>query len=312
MPILDAIVLDNLEPTPGYRELVLRAPEAAAAARPGQFLHLLCGDPPCGDGAYRYLRRPVSLFRADRSAGTVSVLFRVLGEGTRWLAARRAGETVNALGPLGRGFPLDVFGEAGVDGAAGSGDGPAALVVGGGVGIPPLFFLARELRRRGVPVRAILGARSAADLLAEADFARAGVPVDAATDDGSRGWRGLVTDLLAGALDAHPEAVVFACGPLPMLRAVQGMAAGRAVPAYLSVEERMACGVGACLGCPVRVTGDDPYPAGAEPWAAPPRGAALAAAYERLARAGRGEAPTAFRRACVEGPVFPAWEVVLA
>lgn len=302
MLISDLNVLDNLEPAPGYRELLLRAPEAAAAARPGQFLHLLCGDPPRGDGAYRYLRRPVSIFRVDRGAGTVSVLFRVLGEGTRWLAARRAGEAVSALGPLGRGFPLEGF----------TGGEAIALLAGGGVGIPPLFFLAQELRRRGVPVRAFLGARGAADLLAEADFERAGVPVAVATDDGSRGRRGFVTDLLAGALDEYPDAVIFACGPLPMLRAVQGMAAGRTVPAYLSVEERMACGVGACLGCPVKVPGDDPYPAGAAPWTAPPRGAALAEAYERVARAGRGEAQTAFRRACLEGPVFPAWEVVLA
>lgn len=300
--ISDLRVVDNLEPAPGYRELVLRAPAAAAAARPGQFLHVLCGEPPRGDGAYRYLRRPVSLFRVDRTAGTVSLLFRVLGEGTRWLAARRPGEAVSALGPLGRGFPVDLFG----------GGEAIALLAGGGVGIPPLCFLAGELRRRGVPVRAFLGARGAADLLGEADFARAGVPVAVATDDGSRGHRGFVTDLLAAALDEHPQALIFACGPLPMLRAVQGMAAGRAVPAYLSVEERMACGVGACLGCPVKVAAGDTYPPGPEPWAAPPRGAALAEAYERMMRAARGEAPTAFHRACLEGPVFPAWEVVLA
>lgn len=286
----------------GYHELTLEAPAAARDARPGRFLHLLCGPPPGGDGMDRYLRRPLSIFRADAAAGTVSVLFRVQGEGTRWLAARRPGEAVSALGPLGRGFPLP--GEIGADGPA--------LLVGGGVGMPPLCFLAAVLRRAGAPVAVFQGARSAAHLLAEEELAALGVPLAVATDDGSRGHRGPVTDLLAPALEGAPAAVVYACGPLPMLRAVQRLAAARPAAAYLSVEQTMACGVGACLGCPVPVAAVEVYPPGPEPWRRAPRGAELAEAYRRLADAARGLAAVAYRRVCLEGPVFAAWEVVLA
>lgn len=310
----EAEVLENRAAAPAHRELVLRAPGVAAAARPGQFVHLLCGRPPGGDGIDRFLRRPLSVFRADGERGTVSVLFRVRGEGTRWLAERRPGEAVGILGPLGRGFPLP--GDAGLrlgggtGGAAGGGG--RALLVGGGVGIPPLFFLARELVRRGVSVRVLLGARTAEQVLAEDAFGALGAPVAVATDDGSRGHRGLVTDLVEAALDERPGATVCACGPLPMLRTVQRLAAARGVAAYLSVEQTMACGVGACLGCPVRVVAAEVYPTGPEPWREVPRGAVLRDAYARLERAAAGEEPTAYRRVCVEGPVFAAWEVLLA
>ncbi len=299
MLLWEAPVAESRQAAPGYHELALAAPAVALQARPGQFLHVLCGRPPGGDGLDRYLRRPLSVFRVDRQAGTVAVLFRVRGEGTRWLAARRPGDLVSVLGPLGRGFPLP----------AGAG---RVLLVGGGVGIPPLLFQAGELRRAGVPVEAFLGARSAAHLLAEDDFRRLGVPVAVATDDGSRGHRGLVTELVERALAGRPGATVCACGPLPMLRAVQRLAVRRNVPAYLSVEQTMACGVGACLGCPVRVVAEEVYPSGPEPWREPPRGGDLEAAYRRLERAVRGEAAVAYRRVCLEGPVFAAWEVLLA
>lgn len=310
--------MSNRTVAPRHRELVLRAPRIATAARPGQFLHVLCGDGPGGDGILRYLRRPFSLYRVDREAGEVSILYRELGEGTRWLSGRGPGDPVNVIGPLGNGFPS--YDEPAYDGPAY--DEPA-LLIGGGVGIPPLAFLADELVRRGVPVRAFLGARTAGDILAEGEFTRLGVPVAVATDDGSRGRRGVVTTLVEEALAADPvadpaadlaadrRAVIYACGPLPMLRAVQALAGRYGVPAFLCLEQRMACGVGACLGCPAPVPGDEPYPPGPAAWGALPAADELAAGYARVYRAERGDEPVVFRRVCVEGPVFPAWGVVL-
>lgn len=305
----DCRVVANVERGPGYRELVLEEvlprggapPERglARAAAPGQFVHVLCGEGPRGDGLHRYLRRPFSIFRVERAAGTVSFLFRVVGDGTRWLARRRPGDVLSVLGPLGNGFPAARSGEE-------------ALLVGGGVGVPPLFFLARELVARRVRVRALLGARTAADLVAEEEFRALGVPLAVATEDGSRGHRGLVTDLLEEALAGaagSEGAVVYACGPAGMLRAVQALAGRANAAAYLCLEERMACGVGACLGCPAAVPGGpegEPLPVGPLP-----DPAERAAAYALAARAARGEAPVSYRRVCVDGPVFPAWGVVL-
>lgn len=309
-PLL-ARVAEHRQAAPGHFELVLEVPpHVAGGARPGQFLHVLCGDPPMGDGVARFLRRPFSLFWSDPQKSFLSILYRVIGAGTQWLSRRRPGEQVDLLGPLGTGFAWPLADASGPTGAA------EALLVGGGVGIPPLFFLATDFLGGGVPVRAYLGARGAHDVLAEEAFRQAGVPLTVTTDDGSRGLRGRVTEPLEERL-ASGDAVIYACGPLPMLRAVQALAARYNLPAYLCLEERMACGVGACLGCPVAVASVGVVPAAppapvAPPGLPAPAPADLAAAYRRvLPAAGEPLPPFRYQRVCLEGPVFPAWSVIL-
>ncbi len=306
--LFETVVTQRVEWGACYVELRLEEPVLAGVAQPGQFLHVLCGDSP-GEGLYRYLRRPLSLFWIEPDK--VAVLFRVQGEGTRWLAERRPGDRVNVLGPLGRGFPLPAPGSAGELGGLEQWKGlrhlEHALLVGGGIGIPPLLPVADRLAKAGVKVSALLGGRSAADVLAIEEFRACGAVVEVATDDGSLGRVGLVTALLEEALSSlssHGRAVgeraaVYACGPAPMLKAVQALAAQHLVPAYLSLEQRMACGAGACLGCPVKTVASD---SGAED---------VSASYALLEKARAGESGVVFKRVCHEGPVFPAWEVIL-
>ncbi|MEW6031663.1 MAG: dihydroorotate dehydrogenase electron transfer subunit [Bacillota bacterium] len=259
-----------------FRRLTLRAPEVAQAARPGQFVHVLC--PPGPDPGRAFLRRPLSLHDADPAAETIRLVFRVVGPGTRALAALRSGDELDLIGPLGNGvFPV-------------LGDRPAILA-GGGMGLVPLLLLAkrlvREMDRRAVPAPLTLlaGVSGSAELalveLFEVLEGQAEMAV--ASEEGAPGTvRGLVTDLLETALRRAAlrwarRPAVYACGPRPMLAAVQRLVEKAGVPAWLSVEERMACGVGACRGCAVPVRG-----------------------------------PARYRLACLDGPVFGAEELDFA
>lgn len=222
-----------------YRELSLEAPEIAKDARPGQFLNI-CVQP----GGAHLLRRPFSIARADRVAGTVSVVFDSIGLGTQWLAAREPGDTVDLVGPLGHGF--DVMSDPGVD-----------LIVGGGYGTAALSFLASELDARGGEVHAIIGARSRARLYEDDVLDETCASIAVMTDDGSAGMQGLVTDPMPEMIKRFSPRVVYACGPMPMLRATAAVAAENNVPSQLAVEEFMACGIGVCWTCvlPVRTNG---------------------------------------------------------
>jgi len=168
-------------------------------------------------------------------AAALEVLYKVTGRGTALLADARAGERVRIVGPLGRGFPPP---EAGAE----------AWLVGGGTGVASLFELARRAAGRA-RVRVLLGARSADDLMGRGDFERLGAGLDLATEDGSAGRRGLVTELLERSL--HADAVVYACGPTPMLRRAAALARAAGARAFVSLENTMACGFGVCLGCAV-------------------------------------------------------------
>ncbi|GAB4271736.1 MULTISPECIES: dihydroorotate dehydrogenase electron transfer subunit [Deferrisoma] len=216
-----------------YYRLRLR-PAVPFEAAPGQFVMLQVGE-----GIDPLLRRPFSIHRLDPHAGgEFEVLFRVVGKGTRMLSRRHVGDRVDVLGPLGRGFSLDA---------------EEPVLVGGGVGVAPLLFLAEAFLARGVRPRLVLGARSDRDLLCHGDFECLAIPSEVVTEDGSLGEPGLVTKPLARVLDqAGPGARVYACGPVPMLRAVAAQAASRGVACEVSLEAQMACGMGACLGCVVR------------------------------------------------------------
>ena len=217
-------VAERRTPAPEHVELLMEAPDLARSLRPGQFAHVRT------DGI---LRRPLSFSRVDGQR--VGLLFRIVGQGTAWLADRRPGDDVEVLAPLGRGFPDPP-------------PGPLCLV-GGGVGVPPLHLGAQRWADRP-DARVIIGARRADDLLMAEEFAALGFGVDLTTDDGSRGEPGRVTAPLERWLARHPDGAVMACGPTAMLAAVAAMVEPSR-PSWFAFEQRMGCGVGACLACVV-------------------------------------------------------------
>lgn len=199
-------------------------------ARAGQFVHLQVPG--------HLLRRPISVCSIDRKKRVISLVYRISGKGTVKISRLPEGATVNVLGPLGNGFPIfDME------------PGQKALLVGGGIGVPPLYELARQLRKRGINVTTILGFKTKHEVFYEREFSRIGSTF-VTTDDGSFGEKGLVTDFIK--IRNFPFDRLYACGPEPMLRALNEMFPGKNL--YFSLEERMACGIGACYAC-VKRTG---------------------------------------------------------
>jgi dihydroorotate dehydrogenase electron transfer subunit len=215
-------VKDNKKLTETVRALTVEAKSLARRAAPGQFVHIRCG-------AEHLLRRPISI--CDVNGDTVSLVVEVRGAGTEWLARREPGDMLDILGPLGNGFDTG---------------GRRLLLVGGGIGVPPLLFAAKKATGEK---RAILGFQTRRRILLEEEFKNACDEVFITTDDGSAGEQGLVTAPLKRLLDRGAADSVLACGPRPMLRAVAELASQYGVPCQVSMEERMGCGIGACLVC---------------------------------------------------------------
>lgn len=232
MTIQNALVLSRRELAPGIVDYQVSCPELAAQALPGQFVHIRVP-------GYT-LRRPISICRIDKAAGTIRLVMEVRGEGTAILSQVEEGGALDLLGPLGNGFSLPA-------------PGARVIVVGGGIGVPPLLGVAAQLGEKAI---AVLGFRNKDAVILEEDFQAAGAKTFIATDDGSYGHHGLVTDLCQD----QGFDCVMACGPAPMLKAVKALAEQRGVPCYVSVEERMACGIGACLGCAVALNKEDGTP----------------------------------------------------
>jgi dihydroorotate dehydrogenase electron transfer subunit len=235
---VDAEVRANASEPGGFR-LVLDVGAGWPEAEPGQFvmLHL-------AEGAPRHdplLPRPMAIYRRSGERG-LEILYKVVGRGTALLAGRRAGDRVRVVGPLGRGF-------------APPGAGERVVLVGDGTGVPSHFELAQRARGRARPVLC-LGSRRADDLLGRADFEALGLDLRLATDDGSAGRRGLVTELLAEVLAEGGCGRVVACGPTAMMRRAAALAAQAGAACELSLENRMACGFGVCLGCAVPRAGE--------------------------------------------------------
>lgn len=213
--------------------LWLKTDTIAAQASPGQFVSVYCND-----GGH-LLPRPISLCEIDREHNALRLVYRVVGKGTEMFSRLKAGDTVEVLGPLGNGFPME---EA---------EGKRVFLIGGGIGVPPMLETAKQMR--GEPVM-VMGYRD--ELFLTEELKKAGELV-IATEDGSAGTKGNVLDAIkAGALQAD---MIFACGPKPMLRALKAYALEQQIPCYVSMEERMACGVGACLGCVCQSTGVDEH-----------------------------------------------------
>ncbi|HEX6917956.1 MAG TPA: dihydroorotate dehydrogenase electron transfer subunit [Phycicoccus sp.] len=226
-----------------YHQLTVAASEVAGAAEPGQFVALAVGGPTSAN----LLRRCFSLHRVEASAtggGTVDVVVAPHGPGTRWLTGLRPGDAVDVVGPLGRPFPLPE-------------DPVPCVLVGGGYGSAPLFWLADELRARGCHVEMVLGAASEDRLFGVGEAARVADGVTVTTDDGSAGQRGWVSDVLDDVLEGSGAGLVYACGPMGMLRSVTEVATRHGALAHVAVEESMACGVGVCMTCVLPVTGED-------------------------------------------------------
>lgn len=217
-----------------YRRIVFQAPDLARAAAPGQFVNVRI--PVLRD---RILRRPFSICDADPVSGTLTIVFKIVGAGTEALARMRPGETCDLLGPLGHGYTMP--GDPGV----------IPILVAGGCGSASTFFLAKQLAKKGI---LIAGARTRDELLLIKDYRSIGFQVMLATDDGSLGHRGLVTNLLPCALEsAGPRAKIYGCGPEPMLYALGKLAITLGAECELSLEQHMCCGVGACYACVVKI-----------------------------------------------------------
>lgn len=212
-------------------ELWVEAGGMALAARPGQFVNVRCG-------GERLLRRPISICMVEGTA--LRIVFEVRGEGTRWLSQRQAGEALDVLGPLGNGFDLT---------------GERLLLVGGGIGVPPLLWAAARCEGE---VCAVLGFHTAGRALLTEEFQKLCRRVDVTSDDGSVGARGFADAAVRHRMaEGESYARICACGPRPMLRGVAAAAEEYHVPCQVSMEERMGCGVGACLVCACKTKGTD-------------------------------------------------------
>ncbi len=236
----EAKIIDHREVAPGTFLATLREPSIAGRSEPGQFVMVRVQN-----GLDPLLRRPFSI--CGSAGDAFHLLYRVVGRGTEILSRRKAGDPLQVLGPLGSGFRVE------------GGSNPAFLV-GGGMGVAPLFFLAQTLSgpsRR--PFRFLAGFSSVAHVLDPAGILDTDVKLEIATDDGTLGHAGLVTDLLESRLQAEgleTPGMVLACGPLAMLKRVAELTAVSGVPCRVSLEAAMACGLGACLGCAVPGTSD--------------------------------------------------------
>lgn len=226
------------KPTSSVFKFTFSAPEIASSAHPGQFVQIRTSD-----NYFPLWPRPFSINSVDAVRGEISVIFKVFGCGTSQLAAMDEGRRVHILGPLGNSFPL-------------LNDEKRVIMAAGGVGMPPLFFLANVSVDKGYPADRIVfisGARTKDNLLADRGLTDLGTNLRICTDDGSMGEKGTVVDLLEKEIQTDGEAVIYACGPTAMLARIDMTLVERKMRGFLSLEALMPCGYGICSGCAVRV-----------------------------------------------------------
>ena len=270
-------IIFNRKISSGYYKMRIFCPGIASRAKSGQFVMVRVNqllDP--------LLRRPFGIhglyrekdsFRQKNHPSCIEILYRIAGKGTRVLSERKRGEEIDLLGPLGNGFCLEQNSET-------------AILVAGGIGVAPLFSLAQTLKEaegshaRQIETIVLIGGKTGKDILCLKEFKKLGAKVEVSTNDGSLGAKGVVTNLLSGFLEnftpSESHSVqLFGCGPLPMLKALSKIALLQDIPCQVSLESRMACGVGACLGCSVPTVRDK-----------------------------RGGSEPLYQRVCKEGPVF--------
>ncbi len=259
-------ILSRKEVAPNIYLIKLKAQEIVQDALPGQFIHIKCST-----DHYPLLRRPLSIHRIDKEKGEIYILFQVVGEGTKLLAQKEVGDNLDILGPIGNGF--NIYPES-----------KKIMIVGGGIGVAPLLALCEKSTRQGKEVRVLIGALKKELVIGEENFRKLGAKVDVATDDGSYKHKGLVTDLLEGSIrEGWLADQIFACGPKLMLRKIVEISLDSYIDCQVSLEERMACGIGACLGCVCKVKTKDKKEDKVK--------------YE-------------YKRVCVDGPIFEGSEVI--
>lgn len=258
-----AIVASTTEVADSFFQTRLQVPELLV--EPGQFVQLR---PRPRDGSHPFLRMPLSVSVVDRSAGYVDVLYETVGPKTKALQRLAEGDEVGFLGPLGNSFPTPQ-------------EGTTPILVGGGIGVPPLIYFGTTLRTAGVRPILVVGARTGGKHLPDALLDPASTDVRRATDDGRLGHKGFVTELLQKALHECEAPVVYTCGPHGMMAAVARICAASEAPCYASLEEYMACGFGVCVGCVV----------------------------ERADKQNQPSPYGHYARVCVDGPVFDAKEI---
>lgn len=231
----------------------IHCPEVAEIAAAGQFVHIRTGN--------FTLRRPISICGIDRNKGTLRIVFEIRGEGTAEIARLNKGDLIDMLAPLGHGFTINP-------------DYEKIVLIGGGIGTPPMLPLAQEYGGKAI---SISGFRNSQAVILQEDFKKTGAEVILCTDDGSAGIHGFVTQPLSELVEQGRISAVYACGPMSMLKNIAGICKAKNIYCEISLEERMACGIGACLGCACRtVRNDEEY----------------------------------FAHVCKDGPVFNAEEVV--
>jgi dihydroorotate dehydrogenase electron transfer subunit len=252
-------IVANERDTDLYFRLVVRAPQIAPLVQPGQFAHLRVI--PMKDAL---LRRPFSIFQV--AGDTFSILYKAVGKGTDVLSRMHPGEELSAIGPLGHGFTIPPSG------------GETPVLVAGGYGMAAMYLLAQRSPQKGI---VFVGGRRSVDILCEEEFRALGWEVRATTEDGSHGEKGLVTQALLAEIRNQKSEIrnfkLFACGPTPMLKAVGKIAEESNLPAELSMDEHMCCGVGVCLTCVIPIKTHDGWE---------------------------------YQRTCTEGPVFDARQIV--
>ena len=217
----------------GIFKFAIKAPEIASVAKPGQFLEIKVTDT-----TEPFLRRPISIYNLDGE--NVEFIFQVKGRGTELLSNKNIGDKIDVLGPLGKGnFTVKEYSNV--------------AIIGGGIGTYPLYELAKELKGK-TNLNVYLGFRDKSLVTCEKEFESIGLnKLVITTDDGSYKEKGFAIDFMKKDIEEHKVDKIFACGPLPMLRAVKAFAVENNIPCEVSLEERMGCGIGACLGCAIKI-----------------------------------------------------------
>lgn len=256
MKQVKADIIDNKTLTRGFYKMRIRSTYLAKNAKPGQFVEVRCSD-----SNEMILRRPLGVHRI--LVDGVEILYEIVGQGTEMLSQKEKGDILDVIGPLGNGFKIAKDAHS--------------IIIAGGIGVAPLVSLAENIKSKK-DMHVLIGACKKEHILCEKEFKKTGAKVLVATEDGSRGLKGFVTELLKKLHLGGQRTMIYACGPNNMLKAVSKIAYDKNTPCQVSLEERMACGVGVCLGCPVKVR--------------------------------KGFIDTEYKMVCKDGPVFMADEIV--
>lgn len=235
------LVLRNSQVGEDLYEMEFLAPNVVPSCEPGQFVHIL----PC-QASDPLLRRPISLYDVDKKEGSITLLYKIVGKGTQIMSNIKSNDYLDIMGPLGRSFTLV--------------NNKNVVLVGGGVGVAPLIYLARKLKENNCHVTLLYGVENSKQLVGEHRLQEIGVKLLPATVDGSRGYKGYVTNILLENINPSEVDYIYTCGPEPMMSVVASYASKNNILGQLSLEEYMACGIGACFGCARKLKSfDDTY-----------------------------------------------------